>query len=328
MRVFLLVCILLGSFLGAGFASGKEIVTYFTVFGIDSNISIVLATIILFFVMVFYFSVSSKVAGFSGVIRLFFGKFSSVISALFVLCIFILVSTMFAGASSIASAIDVVSWAILIPTSIIVFICNYFSLKGISRINAVVIPFMLMVILMVYGVGDISFENGFSIMSSVSAINYVFINMLMMGILIIEIGKGYSKREWFFASMLFSICIGVLLLIANNSLFVVGDLSIDMPILYLAKEKGCVLYICTIISIWLALLTSIISNVFVLETYFDKVIKNRSIRLMLIIAISVIVSMLGFDIMVGYLYSFIGAVGLLFMIVLIKKQRNIKYSSV
>ncbi len=325
MRVFLLVSIIMGSFLGAGFASGKEVMTYFTFWGESSTLGIIIASITFFLGLSFFFWLSSKVDSMDKLFAEYFGRFNRVFRGLFSLCIFILVATMFAGASSIADIIHINPLFIVLPTMLVVFLCNYFSLRGLEWFNAVLVPTMIVIMLLVYTGFDCHFKCTFSIGSSVSAINYVSINMMMLGMLILEVGHKYTRKEKLLTSIICSVGIGVLLFICNCGLSGV-DFSLDMPMLYLAGVKGNLIYTLACVAIWLALLTSIFSNVFILDNYLSSVIRNRALRLITIIVGAYIFSLVGFDIMIAYMYSIIGILGFILIVwVIIKEGKNEKH---
>ena len=56
-----MIVMVLGCFFGAGLTSGKEIATYFSVFGKYSNLGVVLATACMFGLMYLFFRLSTKV---------------------------------------------------------------------------------------------------------------------------------------------------------------------------------------------------------------------------------------------------------------------------
>lgn len=325
MRVFLLVSVIMGSFLGAGFASGKEVMTYFTFWGESSMLGIIIASITFFLGLSFFFWLSNKVDSMDKLFGEYFGRFDRVFRGLFSLCIFILVATMFAGASSIADIIHINPLFIVLPTMLVVFLCNYFSLRGLEWFNAVLVPTMIVIMLLVYTGFDCHLGCTFSFGASVSAINYVSINMMMLGMLILEVGHKYTRKEKLITSIICSVGIGVLLFICNCGLRGV-DFLLDMPMLYLAGVKGNLISTLACVAIWLALLTSIFSNVFILDNYLAGVIRNRALRLIVIIIGAYIFSLIGFDIMIAYMYSIIGILGFILIVWVIIKERGNRFS--
>ena len=83
MRVFSLVFMILGSLLGAGFVSGKEIATYFSTYGRFSVLGIFLLTILIFLLLIFFLSISNKVSSFREFVFKYFGKQGDFLNFLF-----------------------------------------------------------------------------------------------------------------------------------------------------------------------------------------------------------------------------------------------------
>ncbi len=324
MRVFLLVMMILGGFLGAGFASGKEIVTYFCAFGGASYLAIAVCTVLIFLLMLFFFWLSKKVDGLDGLIQKYFCGYGGVLKTLLAFCILILVSAMFAGAGSVGETLGINKWIAIGLTAIVIFVCNYFGLKGISGLNAIIVPIMMgvMLTIMCRSFSYTSFE--WRIMPLFSGTTYAFINMLMLGLFVLEVGKNYTKKECVVASILSTGIICVLLVICNLGLLSSANLGLDMPVLYLAKLCGGGLYVSSVIAIWLAILTTLFSNVYVLDTFFGGLISHKGLRLAFVILLSIIFSQLGFDIMVRYMYLFIGVVGVMLVLVVGLKEKKEK----
>ena len=327
MRVFLLLCTLLGGFLGAGFASGKEIAVYFGSYGESSYFAIIFASIFVFLFMLFFFWLSSCISGFDGLVHKYFPKKQGLIKILFSMCIFILVSTMFAGIGCVGTELGEYGLILFVISVVVVFVCNYVGIRGIGLLNSIIVPFIIIIIISVYGGETFDFEIGYSTMSVISGVNYAAINMLMLGVFILEIGHRYSRREKLLASILFSLCVFMLLLICNNTLLVSGAGAYSMPILLLAKSKNNVLYFMSIVTIYLAIITSIISNIFVLDNYYKDVIGNKFLRLFFIIIFAIILSKMGFDVMVSYMYNFIGILGVFLIVCIIIKEQKFRRSS-
>lgn len=328
MRVFLLTCMILGSFLGAGFASGKEIITYFSRFGGASYVGIIFCALTFVLLLLFFFWLSHKVSGLDGLIATYFSGHGKVIKWLFMLSILILVSTMFAGAGSIGEALGINKWIAIFLTAIVVFVSNYFGLKSIGGLNAIIVPIMLVILLVVSFGSYTRVAIGFEILPIISGITYAFINMLMIGLFVLEVGKNYTKKECILTSLICGGIICTLLLICNGGLLSVSDLNLDMPILYLASLCGGGLYVFSVITIWLAILTTLFSNIYLLDTFFSNLIYQRALRLIFVIFISIIISQFGFDIMVRYLYIFIGFVGVMLVVhVLLVEEKKRRISN-
>lgn len=314
MRVFLLVVVILGGFLGAGFASGKEIVTYFSVFGGASYCGIALCTIVFVILLLFFFWLSRKIRGIDELAEKYFGKFGGAVKVVFAICIFILIATMFAGAWALGDA-PTKSVMVVVITAVIVFLCNYFGFGGIGIVNALLVPIMIGM-LGYLCIGDLEVDSlSGALMSSLSGVIYVLINMLTLGMFVLEVGHKYSQKEGVMTSIICGIIVGVLLFICNSGMLRLGDYFCDMPMLEVARGKGQAIYLISKFVVWFALLTSIVSNIYVLDSYLSGAIKSRANRLIIIILLSIILSFMGLGIMVKYMYLIIGFACLILVLV-------------
>lgn len=150
---------------------------------------------------------------------------------------------------------------------------------------------------------------------ALSGITYVFINMLTLGVFVLEVGHKYSRKEGMFASIICGVIIGVLLFVCNGGILSLENMFCNMPMLEVARTKSQAVFYASKIVVWFALLTSIISNIYVLDGYLSGVIRNKFLRLTTIILLSILLSFLGLDVMVRYMYLIIGVSCLMLVLV-------------
>lgn len=325
MKVISLVFMILGCFLGAGFVSGREIASYFSRFGDFSTIAILIAGGLFFLTLYWFLMLSSKANNFSAFIDIYFGKCGIIITSLFSLCLFILIGSMLAGTRSIANSLNVSSIFITIFTIIICFFSVIGNEKVLSKINLFLMPIILVVILIICGpnINIISLVVEQVFVPLVSASNYVFINIVTLGLFVLEIGSKYTNKQKLWASIISSVIIVFFMLIINNSIIINNLVYSSMPVLEMAKNKGNLLTILTAITIWGGIFTTITSCVFVLSNFINKIFKNYKLTVFLILSSALFFSWVGFDFIVSYIYSIIGVIGIVFVIFIAKKEREI-----
>ena len=99
-----------------------------------------------------------------------------------------------------------------------------------------------------------------------------------------------------------------------------------MPNLKMVEETGF-LYVSMQLCIYFGLFTTLISNTLILHNYLNKAVNNRVVSLMVVLFLSFLLSMFGFEVIVGYIYSFIGVVGVFIVLrVLLKKEKRNLFS--
>jgi len=327
MKILSLVFIILGYFLGAGFISGKEIASYFSVYGEFSVLGIVISAIILFFLILLFLNLSDKVNNFGAFVEKYFGKFSKLINFLFAVCILIVTSSMFAGNRVIGEILglngELFTILICVLTSVIIF----FSFKGLSFINNICVPIILITILIISKTNaSVNFVSSNNLVGAfVSSINYVFINIVTLGLLILEVGHKFTKREKLLSAIIVSIIILALMLLSNKSIIVSHEEYSTMPLLNIASHRGNFVWWLTSLTIWIGLFTTLVSCVYILSNYFNRTLNNKILSIIISLILGVVISYLGFDIMVGYVYSIIGIIGGIMVLRVLIKEKPLKY---
>lgn len=329
MKMFSLVSMVLGCFLGAGFVSGREVASYFSLFGFNSIFGIILATFLLFVLIVLFFLLSYIADSFSKFINIYFGKGGCIINFLFAVSLLILISSMFAGAISLADTLNINKFLLLIITGISVYLVAIGNVKVLSRINNIVMPILILTLLVVTICNNYCLEqtNNNILLSLVSGSNYVFINIVTLGLFILEIGKHYTLKQKILGSLVSSLIIGVLLYLSNNAIIQYGLVDASMPLLELALQKNELLGKITSVAIWVGLFTTLVSCVVILSKYINKFVNNIMLSLVIAIISGIIFSNVGFGVIVSYVYSVIGLIGLVVVIRVIAKEKETRITS-
>ena len=317
---------ILGWFIGAGFVSGREIANYFSIFGKSSFISIYIAGILLFIFIYMFFRLSQKIQGFSNFVLKYFGKFGICINWLLVISLLILTSSMLAGSVVIAETIKINKFIFVIMTSFLCYIAVIGNIKALSKINLILVPIIIIVILtMCWGYADTKIQNGDIMLSIISGTNYVFINIVSLGLFILEVGKNYSRKECLIASILSTLIICLLIFVCNNAIITNNLTNYPMPLLTLSLQKNLICWIVSIVTIWSGLFTTITSSVFVLGNYINKYIKNYNITVILILFVSFLIGNLKFAFIVNYIYFIIGILGFIIISGVFIQEKKLFY---
>lgn len=329
MRVVSCVGLLLGSFLGAGFVSGREVASYFSRFGNHSYIAIIVSILLLFLLIIFFLMISQRVRSFSHFTKLYFGKISVIINVLMTICVLIINSSMLAGTMSLAESFSVNKYLFVVITIILAYFIVMGNTQSLSKVNLILIPFVLIILFITSSKCNLQNSlNGSVLLSVVSGCSYVFINIVSVGLLLIEIGHKYNKKEKLLVAIFSSLIIGCVLFVVNKAILA-NDLVLEMfPSLALARGSHF-LYPSMQLSIFFGLFTTLISNTYLLSSYINNFIKSKHMSILFSLLLSWFISTMGFGIIVGYIYWFIGGVGLLIVMGVIcreKKNRVKPYS--
>lgn len=322
MRVLIGVCMIMGCFLGAGFVSGREIASYFSRFG-ESSIYAIIVAILLLFVLIFAFLfLSSKVSNSGDFCRFYFGKFHKVVHFLMSISVLIVLGSMFAGTESLGETLDISTTLFVLMITILACFLIMGNINSLQKINLILIPFILVIVVFVTcrRVGECNFAG--NIMYAIaSGGNYVLINIVSLGMFLLEIGHKYTRKERILISIISSVVIGVMLFLINNA--ILDDVLIDktFPTLVMASSSK-ILYICMHLSIFFGLFTTLISNALIFTNYLNTFIHSRFISCICTLGLGLILSLLGFKEIIGYVYWLIGLIGGVMLVVVIFKEKG------
>lgn len=334
-KVLGLIFLIIGSCIGAGFASGKEIANYFARFGL---VSIFFAML---FGVVFYFLVKKCLVigkqhekkDTSQIFYHIFGKVSPVVNLMVIISSIIIVASMLAGSRDIGVYLLSKNYYAIIP--IITFGVAFFVLLGgfnsVDKFNLILMPIVLIVIFFVClftvknGFLDRQFFN-FSVFnvlfSFVSTVNYFCMTLLLIGVFFVQIGKNYSYKQIKIASLISTIILTIFIIFVIVALLVAGNgvINSDMPLVTLAFNVSKILGILASVVIWFGLITTVIASSFVVVNYFT--FSKKPIIIFATLFLSFLISMLGFAFIVVNFYAIIGVFGCYFVYYLIRHDKK------
>ena len=172
MKTFSLIALILGSFIGAGFCSGREVASYFVSYG---NSSYIMA--ILFGVLFYIFLNIFLLCGENGI--------HINTNAICTFATIVMTSSMLAGAFNLGGAV-----LYFVTIAIAIIIC-YGGISNVSKFSVVLVPIMLVIIIVtcIPSFRQITFNSSSIIHAIPSTINYLFFNMLTMGLFLFSVGK-------------------------------------------------------------------------------------------------------------------------------------------
>ncbi len=316
MKVLGLVFFVIASIIGAGFASGKEIATYFCRFGFLAIPSIFMTGVVLFVLIKHCLMIGKNSDNF---------HIAKGYKVLLYSTLLFLGGSMLAGNELLGSMLKIP--CINLITLVVSGLFVHIGMKSIKRLNFVVSPiiYTCIIVLVISGLSHVGTSVNIPIQNTpiISLINvagYISFNFLLVAMYLIQIGKNYTDREIKLASVLSSVFIVVLILIiAFVIMFSKTDIySSEMPLITFAFSISKVLGYAMLIVVWFGLLTSLLSCLNSMLMLSKSVIKKPLTNLLANLALIFLISRLGFSIIVRYVYLVAGLVGLIFVYKIIK----------
>ena len=330
--VMQLATIFVGSIVGAGLSSGRELSQFFSEYGYKGFIGLLICAAFYISVgaMIINISMKHKVKSYNEFITLVCPKGVSQFTNI-ILTLFLVSSTaiIFAGSSAVVNEyFGLPKWIgfILMVACSIVFLLR--NTEGLFEVNSFIVPLLTIVMTAIF----ISF-----IIKSPQTINWEYIK-----------GLPAVKKNWFSSSLVYTgfniisvvgilvpltyelrnpraikkgIALGTLILTLVSG-FIVFLMMVnstypklyEIPILQVAMQGGKMLRIALLIVIWLEMFSSQISNIYSLTRCLEsKLHISYKKGIFIVLALAAPFSMIGFSKLVDVLYPIYGVLSLAFV---------------
>lgn len=298
------IFIILGSVIGAGFISGRELVRFFG----DAYPPFLLLAVFLFAFYIFILlRVGNKYGGFAGFCEQVFGKRVKIVKGIFYVSSFITVTAMLAGINALEE-----SYApfIAILSAVLCFLIVCKGIGGVGVFNLFLVPAILLyVFVCLWKKGEFLFiatslNPG---MGALFCLLYVCMNLFLSASVLLDCGAGL-KKGWFLPTAgvsagILGVCIALVLSAITSQ---TGAKELPMPLMSVLDRSGIYPLIC-----YFGIMTTLISAYYPLHAALSGVRQKNAARLGLLVTASVF-SLWGLKDIVEFAYPFMGALGLIF----------------
>ncbi len=320
---FALVIIVVGTVIGAGFATGREISQYFARFGYWFIPCSIFAGLLFYLMYSFLLKVSQKkqFVNYKQFSIYTFGKWYFWFDTFLCVSFLIVCGSMYASVNQvqkiICPAIDFPFLSLLTAVLCVLVCLKGFS--GLSKASVLTIPPIIILIIIICLKG--SGSTGTAVMeiidmpmSLLSCLLYVGMNIILAGVFLILVGNKYTKKQAKWATVIAISIITALLLLICTCLFNNQTLlNSEVPLLSLSFSFSDIYGYLFCIIIWCAVFSTIVASSFTCLNIICS--KNQFLLTFVIIAIGYAISALGFSEIVKFVYPVIGVFGLAFVII-------------
>ncbi|MBP3629988.1 MAG: hypothetical protein J6J23_00675 [Clostridia bacterium] len=302
---------LVGTLIGAGFASGKEVTTFFGCFGNVSYLFIFLFCII-FACGIIFFSFIDK------------NQLPKTLKTAINIAVFISeiisITAMMAGLSSILSILFVNDIPFYLSL-VLIFMIVICGLKGLTTTNIILIPFLFISIIVFGVVGvstadtlELAIINNSKIFKFMSLPLYIGLNLFGVFPIVLEFSGLQNKKEKIFSAITTSTMIFILMLCFCFTILNISSsfIASELPLVVYILTKAPNLIIVVVLTLTIAIITTIISDGFVVRQILSNNGNNfANISFALIFFGAFCVSNFGFAQIVETLYPINGLIGLI-----------------
>lgn len=332
--MFKLVATYIGAVIGAGFASGQEILQFFISFGQQGLWGVLLATVLFSYLgaVVLYLSVTLKAANYQELLHYLLGPWAS--KLMDTLNLFMLVGglgVMLSGSGAVMREyMGLPEWlGVVLGLGAIVYVIWY-GVKGLLTINVILVPVKLLAVCLIASVALLhqGMPTEFSLVRAQgvsghwlwASLLYVSFNMIVPLAVLSSMGRTISTGMAIYAGLLGGVGLGLavgMVTLAGLAFYPqVADYQV--PMLFIASSVSDILRPVFALLIWVAILTTAIANA---HGFASRLAPEGGFRYRLygIGVCFVVIPLTYFDFssLVRWLYPLFGYVGMILLVALL-----------
>ena len=340
-EIFLIVFVLVGALIGAGFASGQEIYSFFYCYGINGLFGIILTCLLISFLIykvskIVFINEIDTYEEFLGV----FIKNSQIIKFINLILNILLIASFYIMIAGFGAYFEqeiginkLIGSLTLVILCFLVFLTN---VKGVLKASEYIVPFLIVCVIII---GIMNISSGTSIEKLInipkikngwvlSAIIYCSYNLILLIPVIISLRKHVSKEENIKYIAILTNVIIMLLSMAIYMLLTKSDIDIstlELPAVYIIRKSFIQfknIYAFVILS---SIFTTAISIGIGFLQNVSKNKKSYSQFLFFLCISSLLISNFGFSKIVNFSYPIFGYIGIVQILAIFRLKLNKKY---
>jgi uncharacterized membrane protein YkvI len=330
---FQIAAVYVGTVVGAGFATGREIVEFFSRFGIFGLIGIFMCGYMLIFMGAKLMRIAAAIgaSSYEEMNEHLFGKFfGKLINMVMLVMLLGVCSVMLSGAGAVFEEQLGLSKSLgiflTIGLSIVVMIIG---IRGVFAVNTFVVPMMILFSLILFFlsvklpgfIDQVLFiphaEDGWK--AVISPFSYTALNLALAQAVLVPVAaeiKDDHTVKW--GGILGGIALTLILLSSHLTLIMLpGFETYEIPMAVIMKQLASGLHWIFVLIVYGEIFTSVIGNIFGLERQLQNYIKLPSIIVVSILfIICYFISLIQYGTLLSILYPVFGYISLTFIILL------------
>lgn len=334
---FQIAAVYVGTVIGAGFATGREIVEFFSRFGFFGLIAILFSGYLFIFLgsKMMLAAIHIRATSYEELNEYLFGKtIAKVMNVIMMVMLLGVCAVMLSGAESLFhEQLGFAKKTGSMLTIILAAIVMAKGIKGLFAVNTFVVPllifFNLFLLADIYLKGN-SIEHLFDMptisvgwKALLSALSYSAFNLALAQAVLVPIAANINDREIVkYGGMIGGGLLTLILLSSHLILITLPDVAaFDIPMAVIVKQATSSIYFVYVCIIYGEIFTSIVGNMYGLERQINRYLHvNKLIINGGILAIIFFAGRINYGTLLGYLYPLFGYVSLGFLLLLILKK--------
>lgn len=331
---FQVAAVYVGTVVGAGFATGREIVEFFTKYGVFGLAGILLVGFIFMYIGTKMLILSKRInaASYQDLMIFLFGKKIGRFINIFMLIILLgLTSIMLSGAGAIFKEQLGLSVRLgVIITILLTIAVMFFGIKGLFSVNIIVVP-MLILFSTILAVQSFSIE-ALSVMPDktsatfkwiLSAVSYAAFNLTMAAAVLVPLANEIQDEKVLKrGGILGGVFLTAILISSHIALSTLPNvMDYDIPMAEVMKTTFYAIYFIYIAVIYGEVFTSVIGNLYGLERQIASFLNIPSMIIVCsILCVAAFISKFGYSSLISTLYPIFGYVCLGVLLLLMIKR--------
>ena len=314
-----------GTIVGAGFASGQELKSYFVDFGVYGIIGLCIASFLIAFLgkKIMILCNENNISTYDGLLNLLSNSYLSKLFDFFITLFLIgTLTTMCSGMGTILKQVfEIPLWCGSLFLILFTVIVVKKGINEISKLNVIIVPILICVTIIISTTSIKSLDSISLVQNAncgrglLSAVLYVAYNVVMSISILPALALSANKNSIIKGSKLAGLIIGILGSFISFALIINYDIIQDIEIpLAVLSNKYIGFYIVTFI---LEVFSTAVSSLY---GVYGR-IKNNNVLLYIIAIVAYCFSLFGFSNLITYLYGVMGFIGIFMILTIIKKGR-------
>ena len=331
-KIFQISAVFIGTIVGAGLASGKEITEFFTSFGIYSFLGIIFCGLVYIVIgsIICKISVMYKLNSYGELMKTIspniLGKLTGGITTLYLISS---ASIILAGSGALIS--ECFSVPKIVGTLIMLILASIFLLKGtcgLITVNSFIVPALICTVTIVTVLYFIFSRDAVSIESIssyppqksgllISTILYTGYNLLCSSGVLVPLSTEMKSSKIMIIGIIIGatgltlLCIMINLLLLANQPYIYGY---EIPLLFVANRFGSFIQALLLIIILLEMFSTEISDVFSISRTLEQTFNLQYKKgIFIVLAFALPISQIGFTNLISTLYPIFGLLSLIFI---------------
>ena len=305
--------IVIGSVIGAGFISGREIVSFFS--GAMLIPSVYMVGLIFFLFTMILFRIGEQFGEETRANRAVFGKFYPLLEGVILFSCMISVCSMLAGLDALTESflhkIPVLSVVCLLVSTF----CLRRGIRGIAAVNLIMVPFMIVIV-----VFFLLKKGEFSVLpAQVSGtkdfkiVLYPAMNLFLSSQVMIGLGGKIDRKCQIISSIIMSVILSLMIVLIMSAVAFEGAnaQNAEMPLYYLFQGSGAAALIFGIV-VFFGIFTTLLTSYYPLYRFAYR--KKKNLGVLTVCLAAFVLSRFGLKAIVDYVYPVQGLLGLIYLV--------------